>query len=211
MHCQKETVSTLRKQQADYVIPPKNKTKKLALTHSFKNYRPVSNLQFLSKLPKRVVLHQLRNHLLTNNLCDNFQFAYRAHHSTDTVLLDVMNCLLGSADEGIMSVLTLFDLSAAFDILNHSILLARWHDMFGIAGKALGWFPSYLSDRIQAVSVNDWVSSQKKLHYGVPKGPVLGPILFTLYIQPLFKVISRIRCGQHRFSDDTRLHVFDST
>ena len=138
------------------------------------------------------MLHQLRNQLLTNNLCENFQSAYRAHHSTETALLDVMNCILGSADKGQVSVLTLLDLSAAFDTLDHSILLARLHDMFGIPGKALDWFSSYLSDRAQAVSVNGGVSSQKKLHYGVPQGSILGPILFTLYIQPLSKVISRI-------------------
>ena len=70
-----------------------------------KNYRPVSNLPFLSKMLGKVVLHQLRGHLLANNLSETFQSVYRAHHSTDTVLLDVTNCLLGSADEGRVSIL----------------------------------------------------------------------------------------------------------
>jgi len=74
----------------------------------------VSNLQFLSKLLEKAVLHQLRNQLLTNNLCEKFQAAYRAHHSGETALLDVMNRLLGSADEGQVSVLTLLDLSDPF-------------------------------------------------------------------------------------------------
>ena len=152
------------------------------------------------------MLRMFRNQLLTNNSCENFQSAYRAHHSTETALLDVMNCLLGSADEGQVSVLTLLDLSAAFDTLDHSILLTRLHVMFGIPGKALDWFSSYLSDRAQAVSVNGGVSSQKKLHYGVSQGSALGPILFTLYIQPLSKIISRSRCGHHKFADDTQLH-----
>ena len=115
------------------------------------------------------MLHLFRNQLLTNNLCENFQSAYRAHHSTETALLDVMNCILGSADKGQVSVLTLLDLSAAFDRLVYTILLTRVHDMFSIAGKALQWFSSYLSDRAQAVSVNSRVSSQKKLHYGFLK------------------------------------------
>ena len=89
-----------------------------------------------------------------------------------------------------MSILTLLDLSAAFDKLEHSILLARLHDIFGISGKAFQWFSSYLSDRLQSVSVNGRVSSQKKLHYGVPLSSVLGPILFTLYTQPLSDIIS---------------------
>ena len=152
------------------------------------------------------MLRMFRNQLLTNIPCENFQSAYCAHHSRETALLDVMNRLLGSADEGQVSVLTLLDLSAAFDTLDHSILLTRLHIIFGIPGKALDWFSSYLSDRAQAVSVNGGVSSQKKLHYGVSQDSALGPILFTLYIQPLSKIISRSRCGHHKFADDTQLH-----
>ena len=108
------------------------------------NYRPVSILQLLSKLLEKVVLHQLRSQRFNNNLCDNFQSAYRAHHSTETALLDVTNCLLDSADEGQVSSLTLLDLSAAFDTLSHSSLLARLCDVFGISGKILEGFASYL-------------------------------------------------------------------
>ena len=95
---------------------------------------PVSSLPFLSKLLQRAVLYQYRSHLLANNLSETFQSAYRAHHSTETALLDVTNCLFGCADEGQVSILTLLDLSAAFDTLDHSILLTRLHDMFGLSG-----------------------------------------------------------------------------
>ena len=78
--------------------------------------------------------------------------------------------------------------------------------MLGISGKDLQGFSSYLSDRGQAVSVNGRVSSQKKLHYGVPQGSVLGPVLFTLYIQPLSEVVFRSRCSHHTFAGDTQLH-----
>ena len=100
----------------------------------------MSNLPFLSKVLGKVVLHQLRGHLLANNLSETSQSAYRAHHSTETALLDVTNCV--SADGGRVSILTLLDLSAAFDTLDHSIPLARLHDMFGISGKASEWFSS---------------------------------------------------------------------
>ena len=141
------------------------------------------------------MLHQLRSHLLANDFSETFQSARRVHHGTETVLLGVTNCLLANADEGWVSILTLLDLSAALDTLDLSILLARARDVFGISGKAFEWFSPYLSDRIQSVSVNGQVSSQKKLHYGVPHGSVLGPILFTLHTQPLLlflKVVAMI-------------------
>ena len=171
-----------------------------------KNHLPVSSLPFLSKVLEKVVLHQLRSHLLANNLSETFQSVYCAHHSMETALLDVMNCLLGSADERQVSILTLLNLSAAFDTLDHSILLTRLHDMFGISGKAFEWFSSYLSDRFQSVSINSQVSSQKKLHYRVLQGSVLGPKLFTLYTQPLSDIISQRKCNHHIFADDTQLH-----
>ena len=120
----------------------------------------MSTLQLLSKLLEKVVLHQLRSQRFNNNLCDNFQSAYRAHHSTETALLDVTNCLLGSADEGQVSILTLLDLSAAFDTLDHSSLLARLCDMFGISGKVLEEFASYLSDQSRLPS---YLSDQSRL------------------------------------------------
>ena len=87
-----------------------------------------------------------------------------------------------------MSILTLLNLSATFDTLDHSILLARFHDMLGVSGKAFEWSSSYLSDTFQSVSGNGRVSSQSSLHYGVPQGAVFGPILFTLCAQPFSKV-----------------------
>ena len=122
------------------------------------------------------------------------------------LILDVTNCRLGSADEGWVSILTLLDLSAALDTLDLSILLARLQDMFGISGEAFEWFSPYLSDRFQSVSVNSRVSSQKKLHYGVPQGSVLGLILFTLYTQPLPDIISQSKCNHKKFTDDSQLH-----
>ena len=90
---------------------------------------------------------------------------YHAHHSTETSLPDVTNRLFGGADEGHVSVLTIPDFSAAFDALDHSIIFARLHDMYGLSGEVLGRFSSYLCDRVQAVSVNGRVTSHKKLHY----------------------------------------------
>ena len=134
------------------------------------------------------MLHQLHRHLLAKSLSETFQSAYHAHHSTETALLDVTNCLLGNGDEGRVSILTLLDLLAAFDTLDHSILLARLYDTFGISDKAFEWFSSYLTYRFQSISVNGWVSSQYKLQYRVHQSPVWA--LFSLFCTPNHRLIS---------------------
>ena len=97
-----------------------------------KNYRPVSNLSFLSKLLERVVLLQLTDNVSRNDLLERNQSAYRQNHSTETALLHITNCLLESTDQGRVSILSLLDLSAALDTIDHNILLERLHTTFGI-------------------------------------------------------------------------------
>ncbi|WP_419610691.1 RNA-directed DNA polymerase, partial [Thiolapillus sp.] len=150
-----------------------------------KHFRPVSNLPFVSKLIEKLVLDQLFRHLDHNNLWHTFQSAYRPKHSTETALLRVLNDLLTASDSGSISILTLLDLSAAFDTIDHSILLTRLDSTFGIRDLALSFFRSYLQDRTQVVTVNGIKSSPSLLTCGVPQGSVLGPILFILYTQPL--------------------------
>ena len=108
--------------------------------NQLKNYRPVSNLPFLSKLLEEVVLSFLREHLNNNKLTYNFLSAYRLGHSTETALLRVLNDLIVASDCGKVSVLTLLDLSAAFDTIDHHILLDRLRNYFGISGSAFNWF-----------------------------------------------------------------------
>ena len=110
-----------------------------------KNYRPISNLPFLSKILEKVVLHKLLSHLQENNLSNPFQSAYRAAHSTENVLLRIVNDILSALDNDIS--LLLLDLSVAFDTIDHQILLSRLNSVFGIQSTALQWFHSYLSDR----------------------------------------------------------------
>ena len=174
-------------------------------TEILKNYRPISNLPFISKLLEKVVLSQLKNHLLSNSLLDVFQSAYKKDHSTETALIHISNLLLTNTDKKNVSVLALLDLSAAFDTLDHNILLSRLQSTFGVSGSALAWFYSYLSNRVQSVFVNGSHSEPKSLKYGVPQGSVLGPVLFTLYTVPLSDVISQHGCDFHKYADDTQL------
>ena len=116
------------------------------------NYQPVSNLSFISKILEKVVAPQLMSHLNRHNLFSSFQSAYRPSHSTETALLKVVNDLLLAMDEGKLSVLVLLDLSAAFDTIDHDILLHRLQHVFGIQGTVLSWFRSYLTKIFQIVS-----------------------------------------------------------
>ena len=170
-----------------------------------KHYRPISNLPFLSKLLERIVLAQLLQHLEFHNLLEPFQSAYRKCHSTETALLRVVNDLLQACDSGRVSMLSLLDLSAAFDTIDHGILIAQLRKNFGCSGKVLEWFKSYLACRTQSVLVGH-ESSQSVLKYGVPQGSVLGPVLFTIYMKPLSTVISQSGHLYHFFADDTQLH-----
>eukprot|EP00745_Piridium_sociabile_P020377 TRINITY_DN313_c0_g1_i4.p1 TRINITY_DN313_c0_g1~~TRINITY_DN313_c0_g1_i4.p1 ORF type:complete len:508 (-),score=73.27 TRINITY_DN313_c0_g1_i4:117-1640(-) len=171
-----------------------------------KNFRPVSNIPFVSKLLEKIVLSQLLSHLENNGLWQIFQSAYRPCHSTETALLRVFNDLLVASDSSQISVLTLLDLSSAFDTIDHSILLDRLKLAFGVRDTALKFFESYLTDRKQVVSVLGYESDPSPLCYGVPQGSVLGPILFILYTHPLSDVISHHRIHHHMFADDTELY-----
>ena len=113
----------------------------------FKNYRPVSNLNFISKILERVVAAQLQTHLDEAGLMTAFQSAYRKHHSTESALLNIHNDILLNMAKGSVTALTLLDLSAAFDTIDHTILLDRLNGYYGISELALGWFKSYLSGK----------------------------------------------------------------
>lgn len=171
-----------------------------------KNYRPVSNLPFISKVLERIAYAQILDHLTTNELTEKFQSAYKARHSSETALLRVVNDMLSAIDGGNMSLLTLLDLSAAFDTIDHTILSDRLETSFGINGTVLNWIQSYLSNRQQKVKIDNTCSSEIPIMYGVPQGSVLGPLLFTMYVYPLTDVIKQHEFPYHLYADDTQLY-----
>ena len=188
-------------------VPPDFKTaivKPLPRSKYTENYRPISNLPFLSKILEKVILHKLLAHLQENNLCNPFQSAYRTRHSTVTALLRVVNDLLNAMDEDKISVLLLLDLSAVFDTISQQILLSRLETVFGICSTALQWFRSYLLDRNQCAVVNNSASSSLVI-FGVPQGSVLGPVLFVLYTTPLSDIIANHSVNHQLFADATQL------
>ena len=124
----------------------------------YKNYRTVSNLQYVSKLTEKVVFNQVYDHMVSNAIFPALQSSYRQFHSTETALIKVMNDILSKMNSQHVTMLILFNLSAAFDTVNHRILLERQSDEVGIRGTALNWFRSCLSDRSQRFSVHRVVS-----------------------------------------------------
>ncbi len=174
---------------------------------SLSNYRPISNLSFLSKLTERIVLQRLSVHLSSNDLFNNHQSAYTKHRSTETVLLSVCNTITNAMSKQQLTGVCMLDLSAAFDTIDHSILLERLSTWFGIRGSVLTWFTSYLMDRTLSVNVNGYSSLPNDLKYGVPQGSVLGPILFNLYTTPLSSLISSHSLDHDLFADDTQMYT----
>ena len=128
----------------------------------------------------------MSDHLSSNSLLNPFQSVYKQGHSTETALLQIVNDFLLSLENWNISIVTLLDLSAAFDTIDHNTLLSHLEHVFGIHGTVLQWFSSYLSNRSQTVSINNLKSDPAAVSYCVPQGSVLGPVLFVLYPHPLW-------------------------
>lgn len=180
--------------------------KKQGLDFLFKNFRPVSNLAFISKLTEKAVFNQICSFMMENDLYPILQSSYRKNHSTETALLKVKNDILLNMNKQHVTLLVLLDLSAAFDTVDHSILLSSLNKL-GLGNTALEWFNSYLSGRGQRISVRGCLSERFDLNCGVPQGSCLGPLLFTIYSHSLFDAVKEHLPSVHCYADDTQLYV----
>ena len=182
--------------------------KKISLNPEiFKNFRPVSNLSFLSKVIERVAAKRLFAHMSENELHDLLQSAYKPGHSTETALLRVQNDILSALDNKSGVFLALIDLSAAFDTVDHNILLTFLRDTIGLCESALEWCKSYLTGRTQCVSIDNVLSDVSDLLYGVPRGSVMGSLKFCLYTLPLGSIIKAHGFSYHIYADDTQVYL----
>ena len=161
-------------------------------SNMLKNYRPLSNLPFISKIIEKAVLTQLQEHLIGNGLLETYRSAYRKEHSTERALLAVTDNLLSNTDNRLASIVTFLDLSAAFDTRDHQILLKRLSITYGIHAKALQWFSSCLTTG--SLSPLE-ASFQNLFHFSLesPRGlywaPFCSPCTLNLSLTP-FKNIS---------------------
>ena len=151
--------------------------KKLASELTPANYRPVSNLSFLSNLLKKCALKQFNKHCITNKLLPDYQSAYRKNYSTEPSLMRLINDILWAVERQEVTAPTALDLSAAFDTVNHKILIEVLEHKFGITNSALRWFKTYLYPRKFVVDINGHRSREIDLKFSVPQGSLAGTIL----------------------------------
>lgn len=170
----------------------------------FENYRPISLLSVISKVYERIVFDQIYDYFQLKKLFYRNQYGFRRKHSTESAAMELIDRAKQDMDNKKDPFAIFLDLSKAFDTIDHSIMLKKLSH-YGIHGTALLWFESYLSDRVQYVSLNGNTKSKPmRITTGVPQGSILGPLLFIIYINDiknstnLFDVIG--------YADDTTLY-----
>jgi hypothetical protein len=174
--------------------------------NELKNYRPVSNFLTMVKIIENVIAKKIVHHLESNSLMDPNQSAYRKHHSCETIVLSILNDIYGAIARKEISLAVLLDMSAAFDTLDHDVLIDKL-EKNGITDEALDWLRMYLKDRTHCTQINDDVSESLPLKMGVPQGSVLGPLLFTIYIRELGEVIRDLGIRYSIYADDVLLLI----
>ena len=159
------------------------------LDTEYKNYCPLSNLPFMSKLIEKAAQTQLMTHFTEHNLLAKHRNANRKNFSTETAILNICNNIWTSMENNKLTSIICLDLSAAFDTVNHSILLEVMRNYFAIADMALDWISCYLRNRKFSVHIDSFSSNTKTMNFSMPQGSILGPILFSCYVSTLMEII----------------------
>ena len=178
--------------------------KKPGLDHICGNYRPVSNLPFLSKVVEKAALKQFIKHCEENSFLPNYQSAYRKNYSCKTALVKVFDDILWLMEKQKVNLLVAIDLSAAFDTVDHGILTDMLNTAFNVRGKSLDWFKSYLYPRSCKINIGECFSSSQDLNFSVPQGSLCGPVLYNAYASPM-KTIVPSDIAIHAYADDHAL------
>lgn len=173
----------------------------------FTNYRPISLLSSISKIFEKAMHIQLTTFLTESNQFSPTQFGFRTNHTTiDTVSTLVADTIQGFENKQ-CTIAILLDISKAFDTIDHSILLTKL-SYYGVKNQALSWLKNYLTNRQQYISYASTTSSHSSITSGIPQGSVLGPLLYSIYVNDLQKCITR--CQVLQFADDTTIYCTGS-
>ena len=167
------------------------------------NYRPVSVLPILSKILERLIHDQIYDYVTNAAILTSRQSGFRRKHSTGTCLIEFLDAVYNSMEEGSLSGVLFLDLRKAFDTVDHQVLICKLSEM-NMSDTVLCWIDSYLSSRNQLAKVNGAESEYRKVNFGVPQGSILGPLLFVLYINSLPSVIDS---EVFLYADDTAILV----
>ena len=167
-------------------------------------YRPISILSAVSKVFEKIVYRKVYDHFTEHSLLSDKQSGYRQHHSTQQQLLYLTHNLYKSLDLGHDFTAIYLDISKYFDKIWHKGLLYKCKYEFGITGRLLDWFRSYLKDRQQRVKIRDTYSTTQTINAGCPQGSVLGPLLALIYLNGLS---NRTQHDILFFADDTSIYA----
>ena len=168
------------------------------------NYRPISILPICSKILEKIVHKQLYKYVTDNDLMYDGQSGFRKQHSTSTALVKTIDEWNMEIDKGKYVGAIFVDLSKAFDMVNHRLLINKLNSL-GITGIENNWFNSYLKNRTQCVSINGTVSTNNIIMSGVPQGSILGPLLFLLFINDMPENI--LNSTVDMYADDTLIYM----
>ena len=177
---------------------------KAGTKNELSNYRPISLTNPIAKVIEKLLHIRMTNYLEKFNLLFDFQFGFRKNYSTSIAVLDVVNMIQNELFRGNYVLGVFMDLQKAFDTVNLSILLKKL-EYYGFRGRCLEWFRSYLEDRPQFTAINGSTSPLRNTTCGIPQGTVLGPLLFTLFINDI--ACSLTKSNIKLFADDSNLFV----
>ena len=168
------------------------------------SYRPISVIPIVGKILERIVYQQTLHHLLKNNLFTSHQSGFRPGHSTEDVLLRTIDDWRLAIDSGKVVAAVFIDFTKAFDTISHTCLIRKLHSV-GISDISLNWYKDFLSQRQQRVVINGVASDWLSVTRGVPQGSLLGPLLFSIYVNDMPSVVRLAVLNM--YADDTTVYT----